>query len=261
MLHLRRRRNAATPTTAGSTRTTRSRSPTTTTPPHGLPRLRVINEDASRRPGFGTHSAPGHGNRLYVLSGSSRTRTPSARRGDSRRRSAHDAGPASCTASSTHAAEPVHFLQIGSSPGERTCRRARQKAFARPRTGPAEPAGSSWSRRTGADGSITIHQDVRLFLARACGGMRARGPSPTRSRSGRKAPTCRSWRARSCSDGQPLEAGDGARIQGPGGAQRGSPAGPPRPWSSTCDRGEATMPASIRTCSASSGGCASSRSS
>ena len=83
------------PTTAGSIRTTRSRSRITTIPPHGLSCLRVINDDrVAGGPGLRAASASRHGDHLLRARRRARAQGHDGhRRGDPpRRRAAHERG-------------------------------------------------------------------------------------------------------------------------------------------------------------------------
>ena len=141
----------------------------------GFRALRVINEDRVQ-PGKGF---PTHGHRdmeivTYVVAGALEHRDSLGtgsiiRPGEVQRMSAgtgitHSEFNASPT-------EPLHFLQIWILP-ERTGLRPgyEQKAFpASERTGGLRLVAS----RNGADGSVTVHQDVRLYLTTLGAGVRA----------------------------------------------------------------------------------------
>jgi hypothetical protein len=105
-------------------------------------------------------------------------------------------------------AKPVHFLQIWILPEKQGLPPSyAQKAFPREaRLGQLQRVVS----RDGADGSITINQDANLFLASL-----EAGQAVTHALNGRKA-YLQVLEGRALLDGQPLEAGDGARIQDQG---------------------------------------------
>jgi len=176
----------------------------------GFSVLRVINEDRVQ-PGQGF---PTHGHRdmeivSYVLEGALEHKDSMGtgsviRPGDVQRMSAGTGVRHS--EFNTSQTDPVHFLQIwilpdrqGHAPGYE------QKYF--------DPAGLEGKLRViaspdGRDGSVTIHQDALLYAARLDGAASAAYAL---------APGRRAWvqvaRGSVALNGQPLTAGDGARVE------------------------------------------------
>ena len=103
--------------------------------------------------------------------------------------------------------EPVHFLQIWLLPGEQG-HRARLRAEGVPADRRSAGGCGSSRRPTAADGSVTIHQDARVYA-----GLFDAGRARRRSRSrpgGTRGSTSRA--ARSKVNGTELGAGDGAAF-------------------------------------------------
>jgi redox-sensitive bicupin YhaK (pirin superfamily) len=175
----------------------------------GFRALRVINEDRVA-PGAGF---PPHGHRdmeivSYVLAGALQHRdslgTGSViRPGDVQRMTAGTG----VTHSEFNASrdEPVHFLQIWILPRRRGLEPGyEQKAF------PEDEKRNAWrllASEDGRDGSVTIHQDVRLLVTLLDAGREVRHAL---------APGRHAWlqvaRGRVTLDGVALEAGDGAAV-------------------------------------------------
>ena len=169
------------PTTDGSTPFTRSRSRTTTTRAHGLPRA-ARDQRRPRRAGrrLPDARASRHGDRLVRARGRARAQGLDGHRlGDPPgRRAAHDArAPACATASSTRRRRgAVHFLQIWILPERGASRRATSRRRSRrPRSA---VACVSSRRRDGRDGSVTVHSG-RLALR---GALRRSGVRDVRPR-------------------------------------------------------------------------------
>lgn len=103
-------------------------------------------------------------------------------------------------------AQPVHFLQIWILPAERNVAPSYDQAYFPPeeRRGVLRRVVSP----DGGDGSITIGQDASLYLTTLEGGQQVAHTLAA----GRKA-YVQVLRGKALLDGQPLEAGDGARIQ------------------------------------------------
>ena len=177
----------------------------------GYRSLRVINEDVVA-PGAGF---PTHGHRdmeilSYVLEGGLEHKDSSGGGGIIRpgeiqfMRAGRGVTHSEYNASKT---EPVHFLQIWIVPDARGLDPAYgQKTF------DAAQAASGWAllaSKDGRDGSIRLHQDVDLFVAR----LRAGESRPYALAPGRNA-----WlqvtRGELRANGRALRAGDGATISG-----------------------------------------------
>jgi redox-sensitive bicupin YhaK (pirin superfamily) len=177
----------------------------------GFRALRVINEDRVKPgQGFGTHGHRDMEIVSYVLEGElghrdSMGNGSTIRPGEVQRMSAGTGVRHSEMNPSRDA--PVHFLQIwilpdraGHEPGYE------QKAFPE-----AERRGRLRlvASQDGADGSVTLHQDARLYLGLFAEGERARHALAN----GRGA-----WvqvaRGQATVNGQALSAGDGAAIEG-----------------------------------------------
>lgn len=176
----------------------------------GFGPLRVINEDrVTPGAGFGRHSHDNMEILSYVLEGAlahedSLGTGSTIRPGDVQRMSAGTGiQHAEFNASKT---EPVHFLQIWIIPEQRGLQPSyEQKAFAPDaRMDQLRLIGS----RDGRDGSVTIHQDVSLYLARLEAGNGLSHPL----RNGRRV-----WLQVTSGafdvNGAQLEAGDGAAIE------------------------------------------------
>jgi redox-sensitive bicupin YhaK (pirin superfamily) len=177
----------------------------------GFSDLRVINEDRVRPgQGFGTHGHRDMEIISYVLSGQLGHRDSMGngsviRPGEVQRMSAGTGVRHS--EMNPSATEPVHFLQIwilpdraGHAPGYE------QKAYPEAeRRGKLRLAASP----DGADGSVTIHQDARLYLALLGDGERVRHAL---------APGRKAWvqvaRGEVTVNGERLRAGDGAALDG-----------------------------------------------
>jgi len=177
----------------------------------GFGPLRVINEDrVSPGQGFGTHGHKDMEIISYVLEGALEHKdtigTGSViRPGDVQIMSA---GTGIRHSEFNHSkAEPVHFLQIWVVPDrEGIAPRYEQKTFAdADKRGRLRLLGSF----DGRDGSVLIHQDVRLFAAILDTGEQITHPLPA----GRK-----SWlqvvRGAAVINGHDLRAGDGAAVEG-----------------------------------------------
>jgi quercetin 2,3-dioxygenase len=179
----------------------------------GFRTLRVINEDrVSPGQGFGTHAHRDMEIISYVLEGQlehedSLGTGAIVRPGEVQRMSAgtgvrHSEFNPSPT-------EPLHFLQIWILPATRgTAPSYEQKAFAeRERRGRLRPVATP----DGREGSVTVHQDVRLYAGLFDGGEQARHEL---------APGRHAWlhvaRGRLELGGTPLQAGDAAAISQPG---------------------------------------------
>jgi quercetin 2,3-dioxygenase len=177
----------------------------------GFSDLRVVNEDRVRPgQGFGTHGHRDMEIISYVLEGELGHRDSmgtgsTIRPGEVQRMSAGTGVRHSEMNASPR--EPVHFLQIwilpdraGHAPGYE------QKAFPEAeRRGRLRLAASP----NGAEGSVTIHQDARLYLSLLGDGERVRHPlAPGRS----------AWvqvaRGEVTVNGERLRAGDGAALEG-----------------------------------------------
>ena len=177
----------------------------------GFGTLRVINEDVvSPGAGFGTHSHRDMEILSYVLEGGLEHRDSSGGGGIIRpgeiqfMRAGRGVTHSEYNASKT---EPVHFLQIWIVPAERGLDPAySQKAF------DAAKAAAGWAllaSSDGRDGSIRLHQDVDLSVARLRAG---------ESRSYALAPSRKAWvqvtRGEVRAGGHGLRAGDGATVSG-----------------------------------------------
>lgn len=171
--------------------------------------LRVINEDkVAPGGGFGTHGHRDMEIISYVLSGGlahkDSTGTGSIiRPGDAQRMSAGSGIMHSeMNASST---EPVHFLQIWIKPAQYGIAPGyEQKSFP---TGEKQNTLRLIASGDGRDGSVTIHQDVNLYVTSLGDGDSVRYPVPA----GRH-----TWlqvtKGSVTLNGQPLAAGDGAAV-------------------------------------------------
>ena len=146
------------------------------------------------RPGVRHPRPPRHGDHQLRARGRARAQGLDGHRLDhrSRRRAAHERrATAFGTASSiTEKAKLTHFLQIWIEPvGERHPAVVRAEAFRPPRTSAAGCASSP--RPTAADGSVTIHQDARVYAGavrrrRARSACRSRRPPRLRARGARQ---------------------------------------------------------------------------
>jgi redox-sensitive bicupin YhaK (pirin superfamily) len=176
----------------------------------GFGRLRVINDDTvAPGRGFGRHPHRDMEILSYVLDGAlehgdSMGNGSIIRPGDVQRMSAgtgvvHSERNASGTS-------PVHFLQIWIEPEARGIAPGyEQKAF------PVETTHNALrlvASRDGRDGSVTIHQDVRLYTTRLDPGAEVGLALP---------PSRRAWVQVARGDvvlaGQPLATGDGASLE------------------------------------------------
>lgn len=175
----------------------------------GFRQLRVINEDTvAPGTGFGTHSHDNMEIISYVLEGALLHRDSSGgsgviRPGEVQRMSAgtgvrHSEFNASKT-------EPVHFLQIWIIPEKDNLRPGyEQRAFPEDeRRGKLRLVAS----RDGGDGSVTIHQDVKLYNAL----LRA-GDEVTHQLDGDRHAWVQVIRGAVAVGGTPLGAGDGAAV-------------------------------------------------
>ena len=174
--------------------------------------LRVINDDrVAAGEGFGKHGHRDMEIITYVLSGAlahadSMGNGSTIRAGDVQRMSAGTG----ITHSEFNASdrEPVHFLQIWIKPeAARLAPSYEQKNFpAQEKRGRLRLIAS----HEGAEGSVIVHQDVRIHAGLFSGSERAE----FELRAGRRA-----WLQIACgrltADGTQLEAGDGARFRGP----------------------------------------------
>jgi redox-sensitive bicupin YhaK (pirin superfamily) len=175
----------------------------------GFRALRVINEDrVAPGRGFGTHPHRDMEIVTYVLSGALEHKDSMGhgevlRPGEFQRMSAgtgitHSEFNPSDT-------EPVHLYQIWLRPDQKGIEPSyEQKQFpAADRLGRLQPVATP----TGEDGSLTIHQDARIYLATLPAGSRITQPIP----SGRHA-----WlqvlRGTVTANGQPMDTSDGAAI-------------------------------------------------
>ena len=212
MIELRRARNGATPTTAGSIPSTPSPSPTTTTPPTWASApLRVINEDRVQPGmGFGTHGHRDMEIISYVLEGALEHKDSMGngsviRPGDVQRMSAGTGVRHS--EYNPSASEGVHFLQIWIEPGERgvapgyeeknfdaASKRGRLRLIASP---------------DGREGSVTIHQDALVYAALLDGAETA-----TQALAAGAPAYVHVARGEVTVNGQPLQAGDALKATG-----------------------------------------------
>jgi quercetin 2,3-dioxygenase len=175
----------------------------------GFSDLRVINEDRVQPgKGFGTHSHRDMEIITYVLEGAlahkDSTGTSSViRAGDVQRMSAGTGiSHSEYNASQT---EPVHFLQIWIIPGKMGLVPGyEQKAF------PLDKNRGSWTlvaSKEARDGSVTVHQDVELYVAAISQGQQL----SYRLKPGRQA-----WfqvtRGAATLNGTALRAGDGVAV-------------------------------------------------
>jgi redox-sensitive bicupin YhaK (pirin superfamily) len=179
----------------------------------GFRALRVINEDrVAPGMGFGTHGHRDMEILSYVLDGQLEHKDSLGtgavvQPGELQRMSAgtgvrHSEFNPSET-------EPLHFLQIWIQPAvQGISPEYEQKAFPQPeRQGRLRLVASP----DGADGSLTIHQDARVFAGLLAAGQRTEHPL---------APGRHAWvhvaRGALVLDGTPLRAGDAAAISKPG---------------------------------------------
>jgi len=179
----------------------------------GFGPLRVINDDrVAPGAGFPTHPHADMEIVSYVLEGALEHKDSLGsgsviRPGDVQRMSAgtgirHSEFNASRT-------EPVHFLQIWILPERRGLKPGyEQKAFTeQERRGNLRLIGS----RDGAEGSVTIHRDVRLYA-----GLLGAGERVTHALADGRAAWVQVARGRVLLNGQTLDEGDGASLEGAG---------------------------------------------
>ncbi|MDE1170082.1 MAG: pirin family protein [Verrucomicrobium sp.] len=143
----------------------------------GFRALRVINEDrVAPARGFGTHPHRDMEIISYVVDGALRHRdsmgnTAVMRRGEVQRISAGKG--ISHSELNDSAAEPVHFLQIWIVPDKKGVAPAYgEKSFAQAPAGRLHLAAS----KEGREGSLSLHQDVDLYVGRLEAGGRLRQP-------------------------------------------------------------------------------------
>ncbi|MBI4527077.1 MAG: pirin family protein [Deltaproteobacteria bacterium] len=175
----------------------------------GFSDLRVINEDrVSPAQGFGTHSHRDMEIITYVLEGAlghkDSTGTSSViRAGDVQRMSAGTG--ISHSEYNPSQTESVHFLQIWIIPNETGLEPGyEQQSFS---VGKSRGKWNLIASKEGRDGSVTVHQDVELYLAAISKGQQLN----YQLKQGRQA-----WlqvtRGAATVNGTPLGAGDGAAV-------------------------------------------------